>query len=156
MIIKILEFAYKRPIIKASIDDHIEQMVQNWCLCKAALLSKDPKYLHWYHHWAGELCAQLYPGIRKLRRGDIKPKAIPKLVDEVLIEDAGLDDPEEVYDIVEDKMILTEGMPKELCRVAADAFPKEGLPEIQRVYKEDRSPSRYHSELYAKVPLGRF
>lgn len=152
MHIRLFEMTYRRGDIKAAIDDHLSQLIQNWCLCEAALISQDPKYLHWYHHWADELCAQIDPGIEKMWARGLSLKARTRLVDEVLFSDAHVDNPRLVYNRVSRKLIYKEKMPQDLCEKAVAAWINRGISEIRDVYINAESTDAYHAVLDKKDP----
>ena len=144
LLIKLHEMTYRRPKIKDAIDDHVHQIVENWCLIYAAKssgLHKDT-----INHWAGELVAQMEPGLDKLNVSGMSPRAQRKLIDEVLLSDAKLDNASVVSRMVRRKF-LKEGYSDDLLGKSAQAWVAEGLPRVVGVYRGDEDISVYEQEL---------
>ena len=144
LFIKLREMTYRRPKIKDAIDDHVHQIVENWCLIYAAKscgLHKET-----INHWAGELVAQIEPGLDKLDVSGLSARAQYKLIDEVLLSDAKLDNPNVVYKMVRRKF-LREGYSNALLECAADAWVTDGLSKVTAVYRGDLDISNYENEL---------
>ena len=144
LLIKLHEMTYRRPKIKDAIDDHVHQIVENWCLIyatKSSGLHKDT-----INHWAGELVAQMEPGLDKLNVSGMSPRAQRKLIDEVLLSDAKLDNASVVSRMVRRKF-LKEGYSDDLLGKSTQAWVAEGLPRVIGVYRGDEDISVYEQEL---------
>lgn len=145
LLIKLHEMTYKRPKIKDSIDDHVQQIVENWCLVYIA--QKHPQYEEYRIHWAKELATQLIPGVNKLGVSGLSDKAQAKLVDEVLLSDAKLDRVPVIARMIELKF-SDEGMDESYISEASEAWVRQGLAEIRKVLMRDVSLKDYK---YAKT-----
>lgn len=145
MRIKILEMTYKRPKVKDAIDDHMQQVVENWCLIWVA--SHHDWHRETINHWAGELVAQLDPGRTKLLLSGLSTRAQHKLIEEVLVSDAKLDQVWVVEEMLRAKF-AREGI-KEFKSEAARAWVAEGLDEIRAVYRRDVELDDYEQQLCA-------
>lgn len=143
MRIKILEMAYKRPKVKDAIDDHVHQIVENWCLVWAAKRCR--KHLEAVNHWVGELMAQLGPGLDKLEASGLSEKAQHKLIDEVLISDAKLDQPAIVEHMIRRKF-AREGF-SDILDAAVQAWIDVGLLEIRSLYRGEILDVEYERQL---------
>lgn len=119
MHIRVFEMIYKRPKIKDAIDDHLHQIVENWCLIWAA--NKSGQHRETINHWAGELVAQFDPGLDKLDVSGLSKRAQHKLIDEVLYSDAKLDQPPVVARMISRKFKREEYSPS-LASAAAEAW----------------------------------
>ena len=145
MRIKILEMTYKRPKVKDAIDDHVHQIVENWCLVWAAKRCR--KHLETVNHWAGELMAQLGPGLDKLEASGLSEKAQHKLIDEVLVSDAKLDQPVIVGHMIRRKF-AREGF-SGILDTAVQAWIDVGLLEIRSLYRGEILDVEYEQQLCA-------
>jgi len=144
LLIKLREMTYRRLKIKDAIDDHVHQIVENWCLIYAA--NSCGLHKETINHWAGELVAQMEPGLDKLNVSGLSAKAQYKLIDEVLLSDAKLDNSSVVYKMARRKF-LKEGYTDYLLECAADAWVADGLPKVIAVYRGDLDISNYENEL---------
>ena len=140
LLMKLHEMTYKRPKIKDAIDDHVQQIVENWCLVYIA--QKHPQYEEYRIHWAKELATQLIPGVNKLSVSGLSDKAQAKLVDEVLISDAKLDRVPVIARMLELKF-SDEGMGESYISEASEAWVRHGLAEIRKVLMRDVSLKDY-------------
>lgn len=140
LLMKLHEMTYKRPKIKDAIDDHVQQIVENWCLVYIA--QKYPQYEEYRIHWAKELATQLIPGVNKLSVSGLSDKAQAKLVDEVLISDAQLDRVPVIARMIELKF-SDEGMGESYISEASEAWVRQGLAEIRKVLMRDVSLKDY-------------
>lgn len=148
-LIKLNEMSYDRQKVKDSIDDHVQQIVENWLLLEAVKLAPE-QFSEPTYHWLEELCAQIEPGIRKLDAVNYKQRAIDKLVDEVLISDARLDDPILIYNIVHRKL-KNEHIPETMIEPLIKRWIQIGLPEISNVFKHDKSSVSYEERKDAEL-----
>lgn len=125
------EMTYRRPKVKDAIDDRVHQIVENWCLIW--VVRTYGIHQNFLKHWVDELLAQLDPGLDKLRASGLSDRAKRKLVDEVLIDDARLDETAIVYHMI-DKKFFREGLSAAMQSEASEAWTKEGLADIRAVY----------------------
>lgn len=144
LLIKWHKMTYRRSKIKDAIDDHVHQIVENWYLVYAAKSTGLHKDI--INHWAGELVAQMEPGLDKLNVSGLSPRAQRKLIDEVLLSDAKLDNASVVSRMVRRKF-LKEGYSDDLLGKSAQAWVAEGLPRVIGVYRGDEDISVYEQEL---------
>lgn len=144
MRIRVFEMTYKRPKIKDAIDDHVQQIAENWCLIWAAKQYR--QHLETINHWAGELVAQFDPGLRKLAVSDLSPRARHKLIDEVLYSDAKLDRVGPLVSLL-DRKFEKEGWSESQLEEAVQAWVKEGLPSVRAVYRGEIRPAAYERQL---------
>lgn len=140
-LIRLQEMTYSRPKVKDAIDDHIQQILENWFMLEASKQNPE-RFSEPAYHWLEELCAQLEPGIRKIQAVGYKQKAIDKLVDEVLISDAHLDNPEKVKGIIQRKM-KKEQVPQDIMEAVLSEWLERGIHEISNVFKHDISSVTY-------------
>lgn len=140
ILLNIHEMTYKRPKVKDAIDDHVHQIVENWCLVWVVRTYGIHK--NYLKHWTDELGAQMLPGIDKLRSCALSEKAKRKLVDEVLISDARVDVLSFVEEMIEDKF-STEGIDDSLVLEAAQAWVDNGLNEVRDVLLRNISLKDY-------------
>jgi len=140
-LIRLQEMTYSRPKVKDAIDDHIQQILENWFMLEAS--KRDPeRFSEPAYHWLEELCAQLEPGIRKIQAVGFKQRAVDKLVDEVFISDAHLDNPEKVRGVVQRKM-KKEHVPQDVVESILTSWLERGIHEITNVFKHDVSSVTY-------------
>lgn len=150
MRIRVFETTYKRPKIKDAIDDHVHQIVENWCLIWAA--NESGKHKETINHWAGELVAQFDPGLDKLDVSGLSKRAQYKLIDEVLYSDAKLDQPPVVARMIGRKFKRGEYSPS-LANAAAEAWVEEGLPKVRDIYRGEYDPDDFEQELCGQSPV---
>lgn len=150
MRIRVFEMTYKRPKIKDAIDDHLHQIVENWCLIWVA--NKSGQHRETINHWAGELVAQMDPGLDKLDVSGLSGRAQHKLIDEVLYSDAKLDQPLVVARMVGRKL-RREGYLLPLVGAAAEAWVKDGLPKVRAIYRGEFDLNEFEQELCGESPV---
>ena len=132
---------YPRPKVKDAIDDHIQQIVENWCLVDLA--TQYPEKFSWpANHWITELVAQLTPGITKLRAVNYKQKAIDTLLYEIFYDDAHVENADIVHDMIQAKL-EKEGATQQMIDEIVHRWLDEGLPEIMNVYRKQIPLSVY-------------
>lgn len=141
LIYKLYEIYNRRLKAKDAIDDHIQQIVECWMMLEVSKLSIEqaPEKAD---RWLKELCSNLEPGIRKIRALCYQQKAIDKLVDEVLISDAHLDNKDIVQNISKRKL-WHEQIPLNLGDILVDKWLIKGLHEISDVFKNYKSSVNY-------------
>jgi hypothetical protein len=141
LIYKFYERYHRRLKAKDSIDDRIQQIVECWMMLEVSKLSIEhaPEKAD---RWLKELCSHLEPGIRKIHALGYQQKAIDKLVDEVLISDAHLDNKDIVQNISKRKL-RHEQIPLDLGDILVDKWLIKGLHEISDVFKNDNSSVDY-------------
>ena len=144
LLMRLHEMTYRRPKIKDAIDDHVHQIVENWFLIHAT--AQSGLHTETINHWAGELVSQIEPGLDKLRVSGLSPRAQRKLIQEVLVSDAKLDNPSVVSRMVHRKF-LKEGFSPLLLTELSYSWVAHGLPKVIAVYQGDLDISDYESEL---------
>lgn len=138
------EMTYKRPKIKDSIDDHVHQIVENWCLIWTARQSG--LHVETINHWANELSAQMDPGLDKLDVSGLCEKAKHKLIDEVLYSDAKVNQQKVVFKMISRKF-PREGYTLSQADTAAQEWVIRGLPKVRAVYRGELELNDFIQEL---------
>lgn len=152
MRIRIFEMTYSRPQLKAAIDDHLSQLVQNWCLCWIAARSGDIAVKRRYAHWAEELGDQMDPGFSKFDARGVSQRMRERIVKEVFFSDAHLDDPSRVRNRVWRKIVVKEHLSEAECEASIDAWISQGLDEVVQAYVKDATSIPYGDVLARRAP----
>ena len=148
--VNIFEMAYRRSRVKDVVDDHVQQMVENWCL--VYLAQKYPRYAKHLKHWVDELTAQFVPGLSKLQACGLDARGKAKLVDEVLVHDAELHRFDIVYDMLDYKFDK-EGIDDKLHEEATKAWLETGLGEARAVLCREMPLVAYKRSKLSKEPV---
>lgn len=138
--VSLFEMAYTRKEVMRAIDDHVPQILENWCM--VYLAQRYPKFQKGLQHWAGELTAQIAPGMNKLRACDLSECAKVKLVDTVLVRKAELDKVGIVEDMLRHKF-WQEHAGETLRLVAAREWVANGLAEVRAVLLREIPIDKY-------------
>lgn len=152
MLIRVFEMTYSRSQLKAAIDDHLSQLVQNWCLCWIAARSEDIAVRRRYMHWADELGDQMDPGFTKFDARDVPKRTRERIVKEVFLSDAHVDDPARVRNRVWRKIVDKEHLSEAQCVAAIGAWVSQGLGEVMKAYVQDSISTTYVNTLKGRAP----
>lgn len=152
MHIRLFEMTYRRKEIKASIDDQLSQLVQNWCLCWIAAHSPDIAVQRRFAHWADELGDQMDPGFAKFDARGLDAKARERIVKEVFLGDAHLDTESRVITRVLRKITVKEHLTYEECHNAVLAWLAYGLREVMDAYIHDDTSIPYIQRVMRDAP----